>query len=298
MLTIAFVGHGYFSSIAAVRVQPVFDEQRIARHPKTEREVDQPGEGKSREQRGRRRPDRIGKRCPQLPSRSNSATIETSEVSLNSAMKLLTRPGMTCRRACGITISAVVFHYDRPKCACGLALPARDRLQAAADNLGMVGAGKQRDADQRAHQPIDREIPRQEQRQHVGREEQHRNQRNAAPELDEGDREHPDQWNGRAPPKANAMPTGIEATMPVTRHHQRHQQPAPKPGIDNRQSPRSSPISGDHDADAGEDRKADGQARAIRERSAAGQDRNSKQLKRSRRLATKSTHTGLPEAWI
>ena len=29
------------------------------------------------------------------PSKSNSATIETSEVSLNNAMKLLTRPGMT-----------------------------------------------------------------------------------------------------------------------------------------------------------------------------------------------------------
>ena len=32
-----------------------------------------------------------------LPSKSNSATIETSEVSLNNAMKLLTRPGMTWR---------------------------------------------------------------------------------------------------------------------------------------------------------------------------------------------------------
>jgi hypothetical protein len=30
-----------------------------------------------------------------LPSRSNSATIETNDVSLNSAMKLFTRPGMT-----------------------------------------------------------------------------------------------------------------------------------------------------------------------------------------------------------
>ena len=44
-----------------------------------------------------------------LPSRSNSATIDTSEVSLNNAIKLLTNPGMTCRKACGITISPVVF---------------------------------------------------------------------------------------------------------------------------------------------------------------------------------------------
>jgi hypothetical protein len=48
------------------------------------------------------------------PSKSNSATMETSDVSLNNAMKLLTRPGMTWRSACGITISPVVFAHDRP----------------------------------------------------------------------------------------------------------------------------------------------------------------------------------------
>src|SRR6266487_869221 len=48
------------------------------------------------------------------PNRSNSATIETSEVSLNRLMKLLTRLGMTWRNACGITTSAVVLLQDRP----------------------------------------------------------------------------------------------------------------------------------------------------------------------------------------
>src|SRR6059058_3746890 len=48
------------------------------------------------------------------PNKSNSATIETSDVSLNSEMKLLTRFGMTWRSACGSTISEVVFHQDSP----------------------------------------------------------------------------------------------------------------------------------------------------------------------------------------
>src|ERR1700752_3760352 len=51
------------------------------------------------------------------PSKSNNATIDTSEVSLNSEMKLLTRFGMTWRSACGSTISDVVFHHDRPSAA-------------------------------------------------------------------------------------------------------------------------------------------------------------------------------------
>src|SRR5262249_21615198 len=63
------------------------------------------------------------KEARSCPSRSNSATIETSEVSLNSAMKLLTRPGMTWRKACGITISAVVFHQDRPSALAASAWP-------------------------------------------------------------------------------------------------------------------------------------------------------------------------------
>src|SRR6476469_8755274 len=57
------------------------------------------------------------------PKRSNSATIETSEVSLNSEMKLLTRFGMTWRSACGNTISDVVFHQDSPNAAAASPCP-------------------------------------------------------------------------------------------------------------------------------------------------------------------------------
>src|SRR5882757_5299439 len=54
-------------SIAAMRVQPVLDEQRVTRHAKAEDEIDDAGESKAGEQRCRRRPHRIGERRPQLP---------------------------------------------------------------------------------------------------------------------------------------------------------------------------------------------------------------------------------------
>jgi hypothetical protein len=76
-----------------MRVQPVLDEQGIARHAKAEDEVDDPGEAKpvnnvvGVDQFGSENDARND------PRRSNSATIETSEVSLNRPMKLLTRLG-------------------------------------------------------------------------------------------------------------------------------------------------------------------------------------------------------------
>src|SRR3954462_15914518 len=57
------------------------------------------------------------------PKRSNSATIETSEASLNSEMKLLPGFGMTWRSACGSTISEVVFHQDSPNAAAASPCP-------------------------------------------------------------------------------------------------------------------------------------------------------------------------------
>ena len=54
-------------SVAPMGVQPVLDEQRVTRHAKAEHEIDHAGEGKAGEQSGRRRPDRIGERGPQLP---------------------------------------------------------------------------------------------------------------------------------------------------------------------------------------------------------------------------------------
>src|ERR1700686_1188821 len=51
-------------SVAPVRVQPVLDEQRIARHAKAEGEVDHSSEGKAGEQSRRRGPGRIAEGGP------------------------------------------------------------------------------------------------------------------------------------------------------------------------------------------------------------------------------------------
>src|SRR6202035_4208574 len=66
MLTMAFSVISS-CSMAAMGVQTMFNEQRIARHSKAKREIDHPGESEARKQRRRRRPDRVGERCPQLP---------------------------------------------------------------------------------------------------------------------------------------------------------------------------------------------------------------------------------------
>ncbi len=62
----------------------------------------------------------------------------------------------------------------------------RDRLQAAAKHFGEDRGVEQREGDQRAHQPVGLETRRNEQRKHHHGEEQHADQRQAAPQLDEG----------------------------------------------------------------------------------------------------------------
>src|ERR1700750_968656 len=52
-------------SIAPMRIQPVLDEQRIARHAKAEREIDDAGKGEARKQGRGRRPGAIRERRAQ-----------------------------------------------------------------------------------------------------------------------------------------------------------------------------------------------------------------------------------------
>ena len=204
----------------------------------------------------RRRPVRIGERRAQLSEqieqrddRDQRGVLEQADEAVDEA---------------GDDVAQRLRHHDQPRGlgpgqaerARRLALPARDRREAAADVFGLVGAGKQRDADQGAHQSVDGESGRDEQRQHVGREEQHRDQRNAAPELDEGDRENPDQRNGRAPAERERNADRHRGDDAGDRHHQRHQQAAPQPGIDDGQSAAVEPHDRDDDADAGKDREA------------------------------------------
>src|SRR5689334_9678695 len=54
-------------SVAAMRVQPLLDEQRVTRHSEAEDKIDDPGEREAGEQRIRRRPCRIAERRAKLP---------------------------------------------------------------------------------------------------------------------------------------------------------------------------------------------------------------------------------------
>ena len=123
-------------------------------------------------------------------------------------------------------------------------------------DFGLIGAGEQRDADQHAHQPVEAEARRQEQRQHVGREEQHGDQRHAAPEFDEDDENDPDRRDlSSAGPAPAAMPSGIEATMPVTDTTSVTSRPPHSRVSTDGQSATVEPHHREHDGDADEGRR-------------------------------------------
>src|SRR5215216_8188938 len=127
MLTIELVAMMMYS-VAPVCIQPVLDEQRIPRHAKTKDEVDKSGEGEAREQRGRRRPGRIGERRAQLPeqveqrdNRDQRGVLEQRDKAVDEA---------------GNDVAQRLRHYDQrgglppgqAKSTCRLTLPARNCL--------------------------------------------------------------------------------------------------------------------------------------------------------------------------
>src|ERR1700722_5691739 len=153
-------------------------------------------------------------------------------------------------------------HYDQsggfpPGKADGtgrLVLPARDRLQSAADDLGNIRTREQRDADQGANQTVDLEIARQEQRQHIGCKEQYGDQGNATPEFDKPDRKETDQRDRRASSERQGNPDRHGSDDAGDRNHQRHQKAAPQAAVDNWKATTVETHHRDHDADAGKRR--------------------------------------------
>ena len=146
-----------------------------------------------------------------------------------------------------------------------------------------------------AHQTVDREVSGQEQRQHIGGEEQHGDQRHAAPELDERDRENPDQRNGRAPAQRERDPDRHRGDDAGDRHHQRHQQAAPQPGIDQGNPPWSRPIAAITTPMPAK------VARLMTSDAPSGANaavENEQQHRTIAAVAAKSTQTGWRVAWI
>src|SRR5215813_10976280 len=118
----------------------------------------------------------------------------------------------------------------------GFFLLDRYALQAAAHGLGHVGGVEQRERHHGADQAVDADAIGQEQRHHDGRHEEHRQQRHAAPQLDEADREDADHRQLRA-----AAERQQDAERQRTCHGHEgdddvEHQPAPQVGVDERQA--------------------------------------------------------------
>ena len=210
----------------------------IARHAEAHEKIDDAGEGKAGEQRRPASPS-SGRRTRRAtgPSRSKIATISTSVVSLNSAMNELTMPGMTSRKR--------LRQDDRsPSCASSPApAPSRPRTGRAGSPAGRRAppppyrrAANSTTPISTRSSPSISQLSGQEQRQHVGREEQHRDQRHAAPELDEDDAQRADDRQLRAPPERQQNAERQRDNDAGERDHQSHQKSAPEPGLDMRQA--------------------------------------------------------------
>src|SRR5262249_62276569 len=68
-------------------------------------------------------------------------------------------------------------------------------------------------------------------RQHVGREEQHGNQRDAAPEFDENDADRADDGEFRAPPECEQNAQRQREDDAGERDHERDEKPTPEAGL-------------------------------------------------------------------
>ena len=81
--------------------------------------------------------------------------IETSVVSLNRLMKVLTMPGIDDLQRLRQDDQAHHLPVGQAQRLRALILALRDRLQAAAHHFGHIGRGEQRHADQGAQQLVE-----------------------------------------------------------------------------------------------------------------------------------------------
>ena len=110
----------------------------VARHREAEDEVDE----------GDEQIDLDGEAAPggstsaglAVFSKSKMPMISTSDVSLKKPMKVLTSGGITSRSACGRMISVRLLAVAEAQRVGRLVLALGHRLQAAADDLGEIGA--------------------------------------------------------------------------------------------------------------------------------------------------------------
>ena len=201
-------------------------------------------------------------------SRSKMPMIRTRLVSLKKAMKVLTSGGMTWRIACGRMIRPCLLPVGQAERIGGLILPARHRLQAAADDFGKIGAREQDDGDLRAQQLVDVDAVGHEQRKHHARHEQQADQRHAADQLDIEHAERTDRRQLRAPAERDEDSEREAEGETEGREDQRHRQAAPAVLRHEGQAENAAPHQ-----HADQRQRADpDQASSLRHRAAAGGD--------------------------
>src|SRR5215813_3130786 len=125
-----------------------------------------------------------------------------------------------------------LLHVAQPERVGRLELSLGQRLQAAPDDLGDIGAGEQDDGDLGAQELVDGHAARQEQGQHDRGHDQEADQRHAADQLDEAHAQALDQRQVGAPTQCQQDAVGEGEQKAVGGKDHRHRQAAPQAGLD------------------------------------------------------------------
>ena len=154
------IGHLRHDTLST-RGQPAFQKLRIARHAEAEDPEHERRRPRSRSSASQATASAAptGSTCT-MPSRSNMPMISTRLVSLNSADERVDDAGDDDLQRLRQHDEPHLLRVGKPQRIGRLELPARDRLQAAADHLGEIGRREQRHHDQRPQQLVDRNIAR------------------------------------------------------------------------------------------------------------------------------------------
>ena len=113
-----------------------------------------------------------------------------------------------------------------------LILPLVDGLEAAAHHFGHIGGREQHHADQGTQKIVEIDTFGKEQRQHDRGHEKHRDQRHAAPEFDEYNRQDPRDRHVRTPPERQHNAERKRRDDTGDGHDKRNQQAAPVIRVD------------------------------------------------------------------
>ena len=174
----------------------------------------------------------------------------------------------------------------------GLVLAFGHRLQAAAHGFRHVGGDHQAEPDHGAREAIDADARRHDQRQQDRGEENHRDDRHAAPELDEDHRDHADHRQLRLAPEREQDAERDRDQAGIDRDENGEHQPAPFARLDVAQAEAAGeqPDAERRQHDEGRDREsaAIGERLPRQRRDADDEDRRRRDRRASARPADRA----------